>query len=448
MSPHTAYRISTARRAVSPHYDQYSTGYRPSAYAPPKTQTFKSESPKTQISYKPSPVVSYKPLPSNPLPVYSFQQPVYKQTQVTNNQASYSQPQVSNSRPSYNPIQHIQPSYQPNTIVYSYKPSQTAPIVNKPEPTKVSPEGEYSAYPYPYQQNRDKDVTDVVDLKAEEEEVTEAAPEKEVKEESRSGNVLSENFNSYSLDEKETSDSEGEEAREARILVIDDETLDFNSNDPVAVTTLLPEFVPIISFKGNNQVTPGTRLEITTTLPLTTTPSTTVFTTSSESSIRRRPVISVFNDFTTSTTTPRPTTSSTTTTTKAPIVTTTSSLNASPSSSIRRRPVISLFHDLSPSTSLPATGPVTPPGDIGQTILDKIRTVTLTVESILESDEEINSKPDVENIDTGLESEINNAGDEENLRDRRKIMKVRKPKSQSFDQEHSFAPNWQTGGWF
>ena len=91
---------------------------------------------------------------------------------------------------------------------------------------------------------------------------------------------------------------------------------------------------------------------------------------------------------------------------------------------------------------------MTPPGDIGQTILDKIRTVTLTVESILESDEEINSKPDVENIDSGLDSEINNSGDEENLRDRRKIMKVRKPKSQSFDQEHSFAPNWQTGGWF
>jgi len=257
-----------------------------------------------------------------------------------------------------------------------------------------------------------------------------------------------EKFNSYSLDEKETSDSEGEEAREARILVIDDETLDFNSNDPVAVTTLLPEFVPII-FEEAKLFTPGTILGITTTLPLTTTPSNTVFPTLSEFSIRRRPVISVFNDLTTSTTTLRPTTSSTTTTTKAPIVTATSSLNASPSSSIRRRPVISLFHDLNPSTSLPASSaPATPPGDIGQTILDKIRTVTLTVESILESDEEINSKADVENIETGLESEINNAGDEENLRDRRKIVKVRKPKSQYFDQEHSFAPNWQTGGWF
>merc|ERR1712106_113803 len=238
------------------------------------------------------------------------------------------------------------------------------------------------------------------------------------------------------------------EAREARILVKDDETLDFNSNDHVAVTTLLPEFVPII-FQEEKLFTPGTGLEITTTLPLTTTPSTTVFPTSSESSIRRRPVISVFNDLTTSTTTLRPTTSSTTTTTKAPIVTATSSLNASPLLSIRRRPVISLFHDLNPSTSLPdSSAPATPPGDIGQTILDNIRTVTLTVESILESDEEINSKPDVENIDTGLESEINNSGNEENLRDRRKIMKVRKPKSQSFDQEHSFAHNWQTGGWF
>merc|ERR1712123_180522 len=121
--------------------------------------------------------------------------------------------------------------------------------------------------------------------------------------------------------------------------------------------------------------------------------------------------------------------------TKEPMVTATSSLNTS--SSIRRRPVISLFHDLNPSTSLPASSALaTPPGDIGQTILDKIRTVTLTVESILESDEEINSKPDVETIENRLETEINNAGDEENLRDRRKIMKVRKPKSQSFDQEH------------
>merc|ERR1712123_391751 len=409
----------------SPYYDQYSAGYKPSAYAPPKTQTFKSESPKQQISYKPSTVVSNKPLPSIPHPVYSFPQPIYKQPKVTNNRPSYSQPQVFHSRPSYNSIQHVQPSYQPSTIIYSYKPSQT-----------------------------DKEVTDVVDSKAEEEEVTEAAPEKEVKEESRSGNILIEKGGENSdsskttVDSPETSDKEGEEAREARILVIDDETLDFNSNDPFAVTTLLPEFVPNI-FEEAKLFTPGTRLEITTTLPLTTSPPTTVFPTSSESSIRRRPVISVFNDLTTSTTTLRPTTSSTTTTTKAPIVTATSSLNASPSSSIRRRPVISLFHDLNPSTSLPdSSAPATPLGDIGQTILDKIRTVTLTVESILESDEEINSKPDVENIDTGLESEINNASDEENLRDRRKIMKVRKPKSQSFDQEHSFAPNWQTGGWF
>merc|ERR1711892_560590 len=162
---------------------------------------------------------------------------------------------------------------------------------------------------------------------------------------------------------------------------------------------LLPEFVPNI-FEEAKLFTPGTRLEITTTLPLTTSPPTTVFPTSSESSIRRRPVISVFNDLTTSTTTFRPTTSSTTTTTKAPIVTATS-LNASPLLSIRRRPVISLFHDLNLSTSLPgSSAPATPPGDIGQTILDKIRTVTLTVESILESDEEINNKPDVENIET------------------------------------------------
>jgi len=446
----------------SPYYDQYSTGYKPSAYSPSKTKTFKPESPIPQISYKPSSVVTYKPLPSIPHPVYSFPQPAYNQPKLPNNQPSFSQPQVSHIRASYNPIQHKQPSYQPNSIVYRYKPSQTAPIVTKPKLAKVS-------YPDPYQQNKDKEITEVGDLK-EEEENTEAAPVEEVKEEARSGNVsigkdgeksdglkntveeASEKFNSYSLAEKKGSGGDGEEAREAKILVIDDETLNFNPIDPIAVTTLLPEFVPNIfeeaglSTKGNNQVTPGTRLEITTTLPLATTPSTTVLTSSSESSIRRRPVISIFNDLTTSTTTLRPTTVRTTTTTKAPIVTTTSSsLNDSSSSSIRRRPVISLFHDLSPSTSLPATGPVTPPGDIGQTILDKIRTVTLTVESILESEEEIT---DLGNNEKELESEINHTSDEEKQRERRKIVKVRKPKTNTFDQEPSFAPKWLTGRWF
>merc|ERR1711892_1346507 len=188
--------------------------------------------------------------------------------------------------------------------------------VTKPKLAKVSPEGDYSGYPYPYQQNKDKEITEVVDLK-EETEDTISAPVEEVKEEARSGNIngkdgeksdgskntveeVFEKFNSYSLAEKESSEGDGEEAREAKILVIDDETSNFNPIDPIAVTTLLPEFVPNIfeeaglSTKGNKQVTPGTRLEITT-VPLTTT---TVLTSSSESSIRRRPVISVFNDLT------------------------------------------------------------------------------------------------------------------------------------------------------
>jgi len=384
----------------SPYYDQYSTGYKPSAYAPPKTPTYKTESPKPQLSYKTSPVVSYKPLPSIPHPVYSFPQPVYNQ------------PQVSHIRPSYNSIQHIQPSYQPNSIVYSYKPSQTTAIVTKPKLVKVSPEGDYSAYPYPYQQDKDEEIADVVDFKAKEEAVT----------------------------EKESSDRGG------KILVIDADSI-----DPV---TILPEFVPTIfeeaglSTKGNNKVTPGTALELTTTIPVTETPSTTdatlstVLTTST--SIRRRPVISLFSDLTTSTTTHRPTTTSTTTTT-APILTT---RIPSPSSSIRRRPVISLFHDLSPSTSTTSTDPVTPPGDIGQTILDKIRTVTLTVESIQESDDEIALKTGVGNNEEELESEINNTGDEEKQREQRKIIKVRKPKTNNFFQEPLFAPNWQTGSWF
>jgi len=450
----------------SPYYDQYSTVYQPSAYAPPKTQTYKPESPKPQISYKTSPVVSYKPLPSIPHPVYSFPQPVYNQPQESYKQPTYSQPQVSHIRPSYNSIQHIQPSYQPNTIVYSYKPSQAA-IVTKPKLNKVSPEGDYSAYPYPYQQNRDEEIADVVDLKAEEEAVTEAATEEEVKEEARSENIWLakdemtsddfknsfkegfENIKNYSKDEKESSDSNGDKAREGKILVINADSI-----DPVAVTTLLPEFVPDIfeearlSNKGNNQVTPGTELELTTSIHVTETPSTVAATLSkvstTSSTIRRRPVISFFNDLTTSTTTHRPTTTSTTTTT-APILTT---RIPSPSSSIRRRPVISLFHDLSSSTSTTATDPVTPPGDIGQTILDKIRTVTITVESILESDDGIALKTGVGNNEQELESEINKTGDKEKLREQRKIVKVRKPKTNNFFQEPLFAPNWQTGSWF
>jgi len=229
----------------SPYYDQYSTGYKSSAYAPPKTQTYKPESPKPQISYKPSPILSYKPSPSVPHPVYSFPQPTYNQPQVTYKQPTYPQPQVSHIRASYNPIQYIQPSYQPNSIVYSYKPSQKAPIVTKPEPAKVSPEGEYSAFPYPYQQNRDKEVTDVVDLKKVEDE---AETEEEIKEEARSQNVSTKNNGGIIDDSKRTYKEVFDEAG--------------------------------ISTKRNIQVTLGRKLELTMTLPVITTPSTTFATTS------------------------------------------------------------------------------------------------------------------------------------------------------------------------
>merc|ERR1711874_181541 len=138
-----------------------------------------------------------------------------------------------------------------------------------------------------------------------------------------------------------------------------------------------------------------------TTTPRPTTPS---IDTASSSSIRRRPVISVFHQSLSRTTTINPTTTISTTV-----------LLDKTSSSVRRRPVVSFFHDLTTSTAAPAPELVTPPGEIGQTILDKMRTATL-----LQSDEEITLRPD----DHINEESI----DEENSRERRKVLKVRKPK--------------------
>merc|ERR1719431_426305 len=242
----------------------------------------------------------------------------------------------------------------------------------------------------------------------------------------------------------------------------DAETSDLNSIDSVGSTTLLPEFVPIIidesAVSPITEATPVTRLEITTNVtptsstvrrrPVTsflhdsvTTRASTA--TSGSSSIRRRPVTSVFHDsFTTtnrqtttvSTGTPPPTrepiTTTMTTTTAAATTTGIVSLGTT-SSNIRRRPVVSVFHDVSSSTPPPVIEHVTPPGQIGQNILDKMRAATLTVETILESEEEITLTP--ENNDDGesiMKDEIDE-GEEEQSRERRKVVKVRKPKSSS-----------------
>merc|ERR1711931_589140 len=165
--------------------------------------------------------------------------------------------------------------------------------------------------------------------------------------------------------------------------------------------------------------------------------------TSGSSSIRRRPVTSVFHDsFTTTikqtttlstgppTTTKEPITTTTmTTTAKAATTTRTVSLGAT-SSHIRRRPVVSVFHDVTSSAPPPVKEHVTPPGQIGQNILDKMRAATLTVETILESEEEITLTP--RNSDgEGIMKDENDEGEVEQSRDRRKVVKVRKPKSSS-----------------
>merc|ERR1711874_736 len=181
-------------------------------------------------------------------------------------------------------------------------------------------EGDYSAYPYPYQQSSYKQVASVVDTE-ETEETTEAASIDEVKEEARSAKVVTEEekevsddsnnkydtlfrkFKSYNLDD----DSKQKEEREGKTIDTDADILNPNSIDSVASTTLLPEFVPIVFEEdGISPVTEGItvpQLEITTKPDNpTTTTATTV--TSTSSSIRRRPVTSFFHDSVT--TTPQP----------------------------------------------------------------------------------------------------------------------------------------------
>jgi len=404
----------------SPYYDQYSAGYQPSAYTQPKTQTNKQSSLSAYKSvpqgpYKPAPVVSYKPSPSIPHPVYSYPQTtynqpqvsyiqptytqpkvLYNQPQVSYNQPKYTQPKVSNSRPSYNPIQAIQPSYQPQNTVFSYKPIKATALSTKPD--KVPSEGDYSSYPYPYHQTvyrqpaTQKQITSVVDLK-DTEEITESVPVEDVTEDERIGKIVTGNdaglsdvsentyteFNSSNFDRAPESDSETEEAREAKTIDTDVEDFDQNSVESVASSTLLPESIPIIFEEAGASTTDNTLLR----------ESTTLFTTSSTTKILQTTTVRLTTTntarLTTTTTTTAPTTTRSTATTTAPTT-------SSTASSIRRRPVISLFHDLTSSTSPPRIKSVTPPGDIGQSILDNMRSDTLTVQKLLDSEEEITLK--------------------------------------------------------
>jgi len=434
----------------SPYYDQYSAGYQPSAYSYPKTQTNKQSSLSAyksppQVSYKPAPVVSYKPSPSIPHPVYSYPQTTYNQPQVSYNQTKYTRPKVSYNRPSYGPIQAIQPNYQPQNQVYGYKPFKTTTLFTTPG--KEPSEGDYSSYPYPYQQTVyrqptvQKKIISVVDLK-DTEEITENAPAEEVTEEERSRKTVTENagisdgseniytevfeqFSSDNLDEEAGSDSENEEAREGKTIDTDAEDFDQNSVDSVASSTSLPELIPIIFEQAEISTTDNTlhttekSAEPTTLL---TTPSATTIAQTTTARLTTTP------KFTAPTTARSKSTTPSTTTTTA--------------SSIRRRPVISFFHDPTTSTFPPPIQSVTPPGDIGQSILDKMIAAPLTVQKLLDSEEEITLKStgDINNgvknkdEDTGeelLKTQIDENGDEEKSRERRKIVKVRQSKSSS-----------------
>merc|ERR1711874_953247 len=105
--------------------------------------------PKSQ-PYKPQ--ISYKPSPSIPQPVYSYPKQTYTQPKVVYSQPTYNLPKVTYAQPSYTqpkvtypqpkPVKIVSPSYNPNTIVSSYKP-----VADSEEEA----EGDYSAYPYPYQ---------------------------------------------------------------------------------------------------------------------------------------------------------------------------------------------------------------------------------------------------------------------------------------------------------
>ena len=58
--------------------------------------------------------------------------------------------------------------------------------VNRSDHAEASPEGDYSPYPYPYQQNYLKNIHSFVDLKGLKK-ATEALPEERAKEEKKSG---------------------------------------------------------------------------------------------------------------------------------------------------------------------------------------------------------------------------------------------------------------------
>jgi len=416
----------------SQYYDQYSTGtkYQSTAARVPRVHAVHNT---VQPSYKPVHTVqpsykpvhtvqpSYKPVhtvqpsyrPSTVRPTYSYPQVVHHQPSYTQ-QPSYIQPKLS-----YNPTSVIQPSYTPTTHVYqrpvqAYRyntiKTETKPDNTEDEEEEKLPES-YAAYPYPYQYSS-------YNKPSTEEDADESKEETNEQSRTDTGRLIEE--------EKSNKDNDDSDAREAKSF---DTNIDIvNLNSVVASTTLLPEFIPIVLDD----------------LPLSTTAANTI-----DSSL----VTSVPS-----------TTSSPSTTTISALPNTSSVKVTTPPSFIRRTPVKSFFREIttsSPSISSSSSissETVTPPGNIGQSILDKMRTASL---ALLESEDsavaktiedekslvsteriEVTEKSKVEK-EKVLEKEINEQADEkEETRRRRKIVKIRKSKPITNDQGSSYSVQW------
>jgi len=477
----------------SPYYDQYSTGYQPSLHSQPKAAQYRpipskqplqlvNKSP-VKLSYKPRPQEIYNPLPSIPKPIYSYPHASYKQPSYTSHKVSYSKPSYSQpkesyiqpsytvSKASYTHVQSIPPSNPQNTQSYqrpvqvlSFSPVKTA-ASTKLGSSKLPSEGDYFAYPYPYQH------TGYTKYDTKEDEDGDAS-KGDIKEEGRSGNPIittpvgTNEISKISeenevLDETEiilsevfTSSSQQETNLDREPKNVDFDVDDSNSNsiDSIAATTLLPSVVPIVfddigvSTLNENILSTEPILESTnTTSTIQPTTERIVPDVTTESLVRRRPVVSFFRDVTTSTQAPSIAIqkqsdergqlsiklfNSAKQTKNDQIIDSNKSdklkieKEEQPTSTFTAE---STFQDITTSAQTTSTETITPPEEAGQFLLNLLGTA------------------DKENTDVAAElSELEN--DDTGVRNRRKVLKVikSKPTKLGFNQNY----HWQDGRWF
>ena len=411
----TPYSLQTE---FQPYYDQFSSNYSPTgnAYKPPTLSLYRPAASVAQHSYS-SPKVTYtkpqstyiQPQPpaaytkpkvtntqpnviqSKPQVIYSQPKPAYTKPQVAYSkpQAAYTYPQVTYTHPKISSHIYTQPKvvYSQPTIRYrdsvvtskattprsvTVKPKQAASTKLHKERTDQS-DGDYLAYPYPYKSYQKtlyrQPVTDDKD------------PTKEDK---------TQRSETLDNEQKEESNNSGESENERESKALDEEinVVFSNSLEPIPLTTTVRE-----------------ELEKTTMQPKSTTERSSTTFSSSTSTLK-----------------------ATERTTKV--------------SYIKRRPVKSTFREittLGSSHQIESTSTVTP-GEIGREILNKMRTVTLSVEKILEEAEETTPDPksgpkegsNASAEDKKIEAESETSGKDESPRERRKIIKVRKSKTNPF----------------